>query len=299
MLPGFPEFTDVDLSVREDFNDFLSRYPLEASEYTFTNIFAFRKAYGFRVSLLNDNLVLLKDAEPAAAFCPIGDSRMPDTIRELFGYLKTRTEVPGLERVPEGFVDAFLRGDEDLVIEEDRDHFDYIYSVDDLVSLKGNRFHDKKNKINKFKGMYRYRYQTLTAELVGECLAFEHEWCEVRDCGKHPGLEKERCAILEMLNNFRALGVRGGIIRVGNRIVALTLGEKFLGDTMVIHVEKANADMPGLYQVINQEFLRHEAGDCKYVNREQDLGLEGLRHSKLSYNPSGFVKKYKIREKKI
>jgi hypothetical protein len=297
MLPQFPEFKYVDLSLRNTFNDFLKRYPLEASEYNFTNIFAFRKAYNFELTVLYDNLIIFRNAEPFSVFCPVGTSLMPRTLEEIFSYLKTRTKDPCLERVPESFVDAFLKGNRNIISMEERDHFDYVYLVKDLAQLRGNKFHDKKNKINKFKSMYQYKYETLTPELVEECLAFEHDWCEERDCEKYPGLEKERCAILQMLNNFSALSVRGGIIRVDNRIVALTIGERFLKDTMVIHVEKANADMPGLYQVINQEFIGHEAGDCTYVNREQDLGIEGLRQSKMSYNPLRFVKKYKIRMK--
>ncbi|RJQ50467.1 MAG: DUF2156 domain-containing protein [Nitrospiraceae bacterium] len=297
MLPRFPEFEDVGLSHQDTVNGFLSGCPLEASEYNFTNIFAFRKAYDFKLSLLYNNLVILKDAEPVSVFCPVGGFSISSAVEEIFGYLETRTGKPYLERAPESFVQAFLKDNKKFTAEEDRDHFDYVYLIKDLVQLRGNRFHDKKNRINKFKSVYRYKYETLTPGLIDECLAFEHDWCEERDCEKYPGLEKERCAVLEMLKNFGVLNIRGGIIRVGDRIVALTLGEKFLRDTMVIHVEKANGGMPGLYQVINQEFLRHEAGDCKFVNREQDLGIEGLRQAKMSYNPLMFVKKYKIKRR--
>jgi len=295
MLPQFPEFKDVDLSFQEIFNSFLSRHPLEASEYNFTNIFAFRQAYSFKVSLLYDNLIILRNSEPVSVFCPVGNSRIPEVFEQLFSYLRTRTKDPYLERVPESFVKKYLMNNQHLIIQEERDHFDYVYHVKELAQLRGNKFHDKKNKINKFKSIYKYQYQTLTPDIIEECIEFEDDWCEKRDCGKFPGLEREQCAILEMLNNFSALNIIGGIIRVDNRIVALTLGEKFLKDTMVIHIEKANADIPGLYQVINQEFLKHEAGDCIYVNREQDLGVDGLRQSKMSYNPLMFVKKYKIK----
>ena len=291
----FPEFKAVDLSVQEIFNDFLSRYPLEASEYNFTNIFAFRKAYNFKISRLHDNLIILRDTKPVSVFCPVGNSQISDIFEEICSYLKTRTKEPYLERVPENFVKTYLKARKNLIIEEERDHFDYVYLEKELVQLRGNKFHDKKNKINKFKSIYQYQYQTLTPALIEECIAFEDDWCEKRECGKYPGLEKEQCAILEMLNNFSALNIKGGIIRLDNRIVALTIGEKFLKDTMVIHIEKANADIPGLYQVINQEFLKHEAGGCTYVNREQDLGIKGLRSSKMSYNPLRFIKKYKIK----
>lgn len=296
MLPQFPEFKDLDLSDQATFNDFLSKFPLEASEYTFTNLFAFSMAYNFRSSMLHNNLIILKDTAPVSMFCPVGHSGISNTLDETFGYLKKRTELPYLERVPESFVRAYLRDDENYIAEEDRDNFDYVYNVKDLIALKGKKFHDKKNKVNKFKSAYQYEYLTLTPGLIGECLAYEDYWCEVRDCEKEPGLEKEQCAVYRMLINFGPLGIKGGLIRINGKVAALTIGEKFLGDTMIIHVEKANSDIHGLYQVINQEFLMHEASDCEFVNREQDLGNPGLRRAKMSYNPARFVKKYKIRQ---
>lgn len=278
--------------------DFLSRYPLEASEYTFTNLFAFSLAYNFMFSTLHDNLIILKDTAPVSAFCPAGNSDISNTLDEIFGHLKKRTEQPYLERVPESFVRSYLLDDENYFTEEDRDNFDYVYNVKDLIALKGNKYHDKKNKVNKFRSLYRYEYLTLTPELIGKCLAYEDYWCEVRDCEKEPGLEKEQCAVYRMLINFGPLGIKGGLIRIDGKVAALTIGEKFLSDTMVIHVEKANSEIPGLYQVINQEFLMHEASDCEFVNREQDLGNPGLRRAKMSYNPVRFVKKYKIRQKR-
>jgi hypothetical protein len=212
MLPQFPEFKDVDLSFQEIFNDFLSRHPLEASEYNFTNIFAFRKAYSFKVSLLYDNLIILRNSEPVSVFCPVGNFRIPEVFEQLFSYLRTRTKDPYLERVPESFVKKFLKNNQHLIIQEERDHFDYVYHVKELAQLRGNKFHDKKNKINKFKSIYKYQYQTLTPDLIEECIKFEDDWCEKRDCGEFPGLEREQCAILEMLNNFSALNIIGGII---------------------------------------------------------------------------------------
>jgi hypothetical protein len=296
-IPGFPIFAEVDLSSKSIISDFLSSHPLEASEYTFTNIFAYRKTYNFKVSLLRDNLIILKDTDPVSFFCPVGEFGSQDLLTELRHYLRDSKTGPLCERVPEGFVEAYLRNEEDLLIEEDRDNFDYVYHVRELIELRGSKFHDKKNKVNHFRNTYEYEYITLTPDLVEECLLFEDYWCQVKECGKIPGLEKERCAILEMLNNFEALGAHGGVIKVWGKIAALTIGEKMLSDTFVIHVEKANPDLPGLYQVINQEFLMHEANDCRFVNREQDLGIHGLRNAKMTYNPVRFVKKYKVSER--
>jgi hypothetical protein len=294
-IPAFPIFQGVELLSKDVIDDFLSRHPLEASEYTFTNMFAFRTTYNFRISRMEDNLILLRDSEPVSIFCPIGGSMIPEALHELFDYLRKRNEDPCLERVPESFIRSNVKEVDDFIFEEERDQFDYVYNVKELIELKGNRFHDKKNHVNNFRKHYAYSYQSLTPDLIGECLAFEDYWCRIKECGKVPGLHKERCAILEMLNNFGSLHIRGGIIRIDNRVAALALGEKMLQDTFVIHVEKANPDIPGLYQVINQEFLMHEARDCTFVNREQDLGIPGMRKAKLSYNPVKFIMKYRVK----
>lgn len=290
-IPLFPEFKDIDLSMKDDITQFLSRYPIEASEYTFTNLFAFKGTYDFKVSILNDTLIILKNTHPISLFCPVGDS--PD-LKQLFDYMKEQGAEACLERVPESFVNKYLEGDERYIFLEERDQFDYLHDVQELIDLKGRRFHDKKNRVNRFRSEYKYEYQTLTAELLDECIEFEDYWCEVRECEKYYGLDKERCAIFAMLRNFEYLNLKGGVIRVENKIAALTIAEKFLHDTLVIHVEKANPDIQGLYQVINQEFLMHEAGDVDFVNREQDLGIKGLRDAKMSYHPVKFIKKYRV-----
>jgi hypothetical protein len=297
VLPEFPHFNEVDLHLMSTIKDQLARFPLEASEYTFTNIFAYRDAYNFKLSLLEDNLIIMKDRAPVSFFCPIGNRDMISVMEEVFNFLDGSGNEPWLERVPESFVTAHLDNSENYVVEEERDHFDYIYDVKALIDLHGRKFHSKKNKVNKFSNSYEYEYVPLSPALIEECLEFEDYWCEVRECEKYYGLNKERCAILEMLKNFDALNLKGGIIRIENKIAALALGEKYLPDTFVIHIEKAHADIPGLYQVINQEFLMHEASGCRFVNREQDLGIEGLRNSKMSYHPLTFVKKYRIKER--
>lgn len=296
-LPLFPEFREVDLSLKPVVQDFLQSFPLEASEYTFANIFAFRLAYEFQLSMLNGNLIIKKNKDPVSFFTPVGNSGIRETMKRLFGYLTNISDDASIERVPESFVKKYLANDRNFIVNEDRDNFDYLYNVQELVELKGRRFHNKKNLVNRFRADYEYEYNVLTPDRIEECIEFEHYWCEVRECGKYPGLEKERCAILELLNNFESLDSKGGIIKTGGKVAALTLGEKISSDTFVIHIEKAHSHIPGLYQVINQEFLMHEAADCRYVNREQDLGIEGMRNAKMSYNPSGFVRKFKVREK--
>ncbi len=131
MLPEFPKFEEVDISFQRTIKDFLSKYLLEASEYTFTNIFAFRYTYNLKVATMNNNLLILKDASPVSIFCPVGNSGIPDVLHKAFDFLRNyRAELndttdPYFERIPESFVNTYLIGSENYIIKEDRAQFDY------------------------------------------------------------------------------------------------------------------------------------------------------------------------------
>lgn len=164
----------------------------------------------------------------------------------------------------------------------------------ELIALPGQKYHDKKNLIRQLDKAADWRYRPMTPELIERTLPFQHDWCQERNCAENEGLLREHCATFRMLTNFTALGLRGGVIEVDGRLAAITLGEPLNADTWVVHIEKAMGGLPGLYQAINREFLRDAAADFPFVNREQDLGIPGLRKAKLSYNPVRLIKKYTI-----
>ena len=122
----------------------------------------------------------------------------------------------------------------------------------------------------------------------------EDEWCDLRHCEAIPGLANESLAIKEVLTHFDRLGVKGGAILIGGKVEAFTLGEPLNRETVVIHIEKANPAFEGLYSLINQAFLEKEWSGYVYVNREQDLGEEGLRKAKESYFPHHMINKCTI-----
>ena len=295
MIPIFPKFKPIELADRKALEDYFREYPPQVSEFTFTNLFGWRKVHNYQIAKYKDGFLFLKESKAKLSFLqPVVTGNPAEAVQACFAYLKEETEFPAIERVGEDFIAAGAWDDSRFVISEDRDNFDYLYDTGELTELAGDKFHDKKNLLNQFFKKYQYRYQNLTPELVPECLKFEHEWCEDHDCEKIEGLIHEKCAILEMLNNFRALSSKGGIIRIAEKIVALTLGERLNKDTMVIHVEKAKNGIIGLYQAINWEFLKNQAQGFRFVNREQDLGVEGLRRAKMSYNPVRLIKKCRI-----
>ena len=125
----------------------------------------------------------------------------------------------------------------------------------------------------------------------------ETEWCNLRHCELFPSLAGEEKAIFEALQNTETLGFKGGVILINDKVEAFALGETLNPQTAVIHVEKANPAFEGLYQLINQEFCAHEWKNVLYINREQDLGEEGLKKAKLSYHPHHLINKYTVKLK--
>ncbi|BBF42661.1 hypothetical protein lbkm_1345 [Lachnospiraceae bacterium KM106-2] len=172
-----------------------------------------------------------------------------------------------------------------------RDHSDYIYNVEDMIGLKGKKYHKKKNHVNYFEKHYNFTYEKITKENLSECLKMKEEWMAEYDDGSDT-IQIESNAINLALNHYEDFQFVGGLIRIDGVVRAFTVGERLTDDMFVTHFEKADESINGLYTIINQQFTEHELSNYKYVNREDDLGIEGLRQAKLSYHPVQIYDKY-------
>lgn len=296
-IPVFPEFRGLLVSDGPAFHKLFREYPPLISEYTFTNLFAWMPQYDFHISRMGEMLlVLTKSCGRGGIYPPVG----PWQGKDILGALKKMVELNVADHfhcADEGIVEGLKSCGSQITIEEETDQFDYIYSHDDLVNLSGNKFHDKKNLLRQFERKYDAGFEPLTVATIDEALKFEHSWCTTRECEKDPKLSREKCAIFRMLSHFEVLHLTGAAVRVDGKIVGITMGEPLNGDTYVIHVEKADDKFRGIYQFINQRFAASIDPKYKWINREQDLGIPGLRRAKQSYNPVRMGKKYTIRLK--
>jgi Uncharacterized conserved protein len=184
---------------------------------------------------------------------------------------------------------------------EQRGDFDYIYRSENLISLIGKKFHAKRNHISKFKRNYPdWRYEDISDENIHECIAFAGSQLEKSIAGQDEEQVYELCmensAIALALTYFDALGLVGGLLRVGGSIVAITIGEPLNSRVFVTHFEKADTDFEGVYSMINQCFAFHRLAGYEYVNREEDMDREGLRRAKLSYFPDILLEKYRVED---
>lgn len=284
-------FEPIGFEQQEDYLERLTRCTQIASDYSFTNLFGWGSEYGLEWAW-SDGLVWIRQSLPSPAlWAPVGDwhaVQWPSTLE------KVAAATDRIIRVPEALYriwrDALPSG---FTFSETRGQWDYLYSIEELVQLKGNRFHKKKNLVNQFKKNYAYQYVPFGREMIEQALGMQEDWCTWRDCESHETLASENKAIERILSNWdRLKGLTGGALRVEDTLVAYTIAEQMPDRTVVIHFEKGNPEYKGSYQAINQMFLENFSADADTVNREQDLDNEGLRKAKLSYYPVDFVKKH-------
>lgn len=289
------DFKELELNDRGTFRKYFDLDSPQGSELTFTNLFMWRFRYHPIWTIHDDCLFIIMRPEDQAPFGlqPVGPGDKGAALEYGSERLAEISEEVRFKRVTETFVNDHVAG-EAYDVTEDRDHSDYVYLAEDLIELKGNKFHSKKNHVNRFVKNNEYEYRVLDDELLDDFLELQSDWCELKDCDTRPGLFDENVAIREALVNYKELGFHAAAILVDAKVEAFAMGERLNPDTAVIHVEKANPEISGLYAAINQIYCEKTWSDVTYINREQDLGVEGLRKAKLSYNPDHMVRKYTL-----
>ncbi len=296
------ELNDITLDKKELIDGFLKRRKSRNSEFSFSYLYMWRKSYDMKYAITDDMLCILPKhtGGPRSASFPIGFENPDGTSRSikkfvetLLEYFKESGEEPLIHLYDESTMELLVKEFPDkFIITEDRNNFDYVYRVDELTKLSGKKFHSKKNHINKFKKMYPdWEYCRLSPENNGECMALFDEW-QTDKGWEAESIGEEREALCEFLNNRDTLGYIGGGIRIGGRLVAFSFGEALGADTAVIHFEHVDPNCEGAFAIINQQFLEHEWQNYTYVNREEDMGIPGMRKAKESYHPAFMIKKY-------
>jgi hypothetical protein len=287
------DFEPIRLDRQEDYLKHLSECDQVSSDYSFANLFGWADEYGLTWAWQNGLVWIRQSIPEECCWAPIGPWQQNDW-PDIFSACKK--EDIRFTRVPQKLVSLWSRRFADQInVEEERDHWDYIYDIRELIELRGNRFHKKKNLVKQFKKKYDYRYNPFGSDTIEPAMAMQADWCNWKDCESSHVLAAENQSVFKILYNWKELiGLLGGVLVVDDLIVAYTIAEKLDDETIVVHYEKGCPDYKGVYQAINQMFLENVGGSFKWVNREQDLGEDGLRQAKLSYNPVGFLKKYRV-----
>lgn len=275
--------------------------PLVLSDTIFTNLFIWRSYYRPTWAEAHGCICIVANPEGEEAFGlpPVGGGDQLAALDYTLEHLKSKTDHPLFKRVPEHLAQKIEEADRPYLCEHDRDNDDYIYPRSQLCGLSGRKMHQKKNHYNYFINHYNFECQPVTPELMPELLAVQESWLATKEERNIPinQLQHEIESVHELLRHFEELGQMGLAIRIDGRIMGFTVGEVMSPDTVLVHLEKADYDIRGLFVAISSHFCRQFPPDIVYINREQDLGLEGLRRSKESLKPDHMRLKYIVRPK--
>ena len=291
-IPEFPDFRKLTFEHRALLTALFKEMQPQISELTFTNLYVWNEAEPVQLSRLNETLLLqrrrIQDGKnilfPPFSNEPI--STVLQDLKKMAGEKHAEKMLYGIDSNQAGQLSDRYR------VWPDRDNWDYVYLSSDLADLPGDRYHSKRNFITRCLADHKCEYAKLDTAVVNDCLQLQTEWCNLRQCGSVPSLEAENKAIKTIFESYPQLDVFGGAVYVDGKLEAFTLAEPLNSETVVIHFEKANPQIVGLYQLVNQWFCQNALRTFIYVNREQDLGIPGLRKAKLSYHPHHMIEKY-------
>jgi len=284
-------FEPISLDRQNQYQTFLDHCPQPTSDYSFINLWGWQEEYGLTWAFMPDCVCILQTVPEPVLWAPMGDWETIDWDR----FFSTCSEYKRINRVPEQLKDIWLKTKPELHIEEARGQWDYLYSIPELVELSGRKFHKKKNLLNQFLNNYTYAYVPLNIEEIERALTLQTEWFLWKNAESDSTLGKENRAIVKVLRDWEKLDhVMGAGLIADDKMIAYTIAECVTKDQMIIHFEKGCPNYKGVYQAMNQLFLKQSCCGKQVVNREQDLDDQGLRKAKESYNPIGYMKKYLV-----
>ena len=284
-------FTPVSLDGLDEYYRLWDLCPLHSLDYSPVNLWGWQEHYGLEWCFEGD-LCWIRQTMPCdtVLWAPLGDWARADWKRLL---------EPGMEfiRVPDSLAALWQEQiGSRAAAEPDRDQWEYLYLATELATLPGNRFHKKKNHYNAYVKTYgEPDYHELNDDIVEDVLALQDDWCQWHECGDSPSLTAENEAINRVLSHWESFrDLYGGALYIDGRIAAFSIGEKLDDEMLGVHYEKGLNGYNGIYQAINREFSACAGKGFSLVNRAQDLDEDGLRQAKTSYQPVGFLKKYKV-----
>ena len=310
---SFP-FKDIELSDSSWVRELFSVPDFNSEDYNFTYQYLWRNIFKSKIARIGDLALVQYNMDGRRSYLmPVGraeDSQKADLLNSMLGdesLLGEEGKLVFYGVLPSqlDFLERHFSGR--FTAEQFRMGADYIYDAESLRTLRGKKYQAKRNFANGFRRLYNWTFEPITEENLAECRQMNDEWCRRNGCGKNFWKASEFCAVRISLDNYRALGLDGGLLRVDGKVVAFTIGERASSNTLLVHIEKALTEYRGAYQAMSQEFLgymdkilreRENIPDgtpaFTLVNREDDSGDENLRKAKLEYHPIEIKEKYLV-----
>ncbi len=297
----------ISIESKAVFDEYLNSFEYDASGLSFTSLFMWRDINRFSWEIIGDYLCIAGishlelDKQEAFLFPPLTKTGTYDqgelrkTILEAKQIFEGKGQKFSIRLLPGHMTEIISESfPGELRFYEDRPNYDYLYLKKDLIRLIGRPYHSKRNHLNFFKRHFEYKYIPLDNSMVEEAMEFIKQFNRRKQISEYEMnlLLMEETAMKDVLHNLDSVGYLSGAIIIDDKIQALSIGGALGKRTVTVHVEKANIEYRGSYQAINNEFCKHLPQHVKYINREEDMDLPGLREAKLSYRPTRFIEKY-------
>ena len=289
-------FQHLDPAKKAEYDKYLQNCGQKGCEYSFSNLYLWGRQ---RAAFHKGNLVFFSQFNRQSVYLfPLAGGDLKESLDAIIHDAKTR-DIPcrltSLSQEDCELLEQYYPGQ--FRFHTDRDAFDYIYAIDDLADLKGRKYQKKRNHINRFRQNYPgYTVEPITDENTIDAVLLLQKWYADRELiDPLADFHMEQAAIFKALRNRTELGMEGLLLKHNGRTLAMTLGSPLSEITFDVQFEKALDEADGAYPTINQEFakyLRAKYPKLQWLDREDDMGLEGLRKAKLSYEPHHLIEKH-------
>lgn len=288
-------FKKVELEDADELKNHYLRFPVEHSDYMHSTMMAWSHYMDYYYSWIDDSLVIMTELENRKRIRPPVGEFSESTFSKVIHMAGRNGLEPMVSMIGQRTHEWMREKFPDLEYLSHRDYFEYVYRSDDLADLPGKRYLKVRNYLNKFRRENSYQVEPIDQGNIEEVIQFLRRWCVKKGCDEDPFLLSERQANMYALEHMDDLGLAGITIRVGDQLEALSIHESMSDDTVVIHYEKANFDIQGLYQAINNEAALILRDRYDFINREADMGVKGLRKAKKKYGPHHMMEVFHAR----
>lgn len=279
---------------------YFEKWGPHTSDVNLTNLYIWKEKYRFHWLEFEGYIWIINIKENKWYFSqPVGDykdlDKLKKAIMNLKEELKTLNRELIIKKADESFVFEFKKLEIDAEIYARAEEMDYIYDFSKLKNLSGKKYHKKKNHVNKFMRTYlNWRFEFYDGSQKDDIAKIMSYWLS-KHREDYNTLIHESKGILEIVDKWQEHPIRMGLLYDENVLVGFSISEVVFDDMMLIHIEKANTEYTGAYSMLFYQMVNSEKNSLKWINREQDLGIESLRKSKLSYHPQKMIEKYTIK----
>lgn len=293
------DYRSIELEDKPIFDKHYEKYPPTHSDNLFTTLISWRDYTEFFYNILDECLIIFGKRKNGICLRPPHGKRKKEIFDHVIKLTKEIDSNYSLSLIDVDTKEWMANNYKGAEFLPQREFFDYVYLSSDLAELSGSKYSKIRNRLNKFKKNFKYSVEKINEDNISDVKEFLKRWCLWKDCRSNQLLEAERKAILFSMNHFFELNLSGIAILINDKIEAISVFEKMDNDTVVVHYEKGSPDYDGIYKAINQETASLVRKDFKYIDRGSDLGIQGLRRAKLSYNPHHMIEVYALNKNSI